>query len=45
MVLHPDVQKRAQEEIDRTIGENILPTFEDLPNLKYLDAIKKECMR
>ncbi|PAV15311.1 cytochrome P450 [Pyrrhoderma noxium] len=45
MVLHPDVQKRAQEEIDKTIGRNTLPTFEDLPKLKYIDAIRKECMR
>ena len=45
MVLYPEVQERAQEELDTVLGKNILPTFEDLPKLKYIDAIRKECLR
>ena len=45
MVLNPEVQRKAQEEVDHVVGINSLPTFEDLPNLKYVDAIRKECMR
>ena len=51
MTLYPDVQKRAQEilsddaVIDSVIGKNILPTFNDLPKLKYVNAIRKECLR
>ena len=45
MTLYPDVQNRAQEELDNVIGNNILPTFDDLPKLKYVNAIRKECLR
>ena len=45
MVLHTDVQRKAQEEYDEVIGNNILPTFEDLQKLTYLDAVRKECLR
>ena len=37
MVLHPHVQERAQEEIDRVCGTNRSPTHEDdLPYVKYV---------
>lgn len=29
MMLHPEVQKKAQEEIDRVIGTHRLPTMEE----------------
>ncbi|KAI9375047.1 cytochrome P450 [Aspergillus egyptiacus] len=45
MALHPEVQKKAQEELDRVLGPNHLPTFEDRPNLPYIDAIVKEALR
>ena len=45
MVLHPEVQKRAQEELDRVVGKNNLPSMDDRPNLPYVDAICKECLR
>ena len=45
MVLNPEVQRKAQEEVDNVVGINSLPTFADLPNLKYVDAIRKECLR
>ncbi|PAV15318.1 cytochrome P450 [Pyrrhoderma noxium] len=45
MVLNPEVQRKAQEEVDNVVGRNSLPTFADLPKLKYIDAVRKECMR
>ena len=45
MVLNPEVQRKAQEEVDNVVGRNSLPTFADLPKLKYVDAIRKECLR
>ena len=45
MVLHPEVLKRGQEELDRVIGKNRLPTIADQPNLPYIAAIQKECLR
>ncbi|KAF8314232.1 cytochrome P450 [Clavulina sp. PMI_390] len=45
MLLHPKAQKKAQEELDRVVGHNRLPTIEDQPNLPYLDAVVKEVLR
>lgn len=45
MSLHPEVQKKAQEELDRVVGPNRLPEFEDYENLVYIQAILLESMR
>jgi cytochrome P450 len=45
LLLYPDVQKRAQAEIDRVIGRGRLPGFSDRPNLPYIDGICKELLR
>ncbi|KAH8118942.1 cytochrome P450 [Phellopilus nigrolimitatus] len=45
MVLNPEVQRRAQEEIDRVVGIDRLPTFEDKEYLPYVNAICKESLR
>ncbi|KAG2368707.1 cytochrome P450 [Suillus spraguei] len=45
MVLHPDVQKRAQAEIDSVIGRDRLPTFEDRASLPYVESILRETFR
>ncbi|KAJ7624503.1 cytochrome P450 [Roridomyces roridus] len=42
---HPDVQKKAQEEIDRVVGSDRLPTFADRPHLPYLEGLIKEVHR
>jgi len=44
MVLHPEVQKKAQGELDKVIG-NRLPEFNDRPNLPYINAMVKESLR
>ena len=45
MVLHPHVLKKAQEEIDRVVGPNRLPDFDDRENLPYIEAIFQEVLR
>lgn len=44
-VLHPDVQKKAQEEIDRVVGKDRLPSYTDRPNLPYVEAVMREALR
>lgn len=45
MSLFPDVQRKAQEELDRIVGPNRLPEFDDHDNLVYIRAVDLECMR
>lgn len=42
---YPQIQKRAQEELDRVVGRSRLPTLEDEKNLPYCHAIIKEVER
>ncbi|KAF5310062.1 hypothetical protein D9619_010585 [Psilocybe cf. subviscida] len=42
LVLHPEVQETAQEEIDRVVGSERLPEFSDRSSLPYVNAILKE---
>ncbi|KAG2118453.1 cytochrome P450 [Suillus clintonianus] len=45
MVLNPEVQAKAQEEIDRVVGKDRLPNFDDRPALPYLEAVLRETFR
>ena len=45
MALYPEVQKKAQAEIDAVVGPNRLPDFRDRPSLPYINAIVKELSR
>jgi len=46
MATNPTVQKKAQEEIDRVIGDsNRLPDFLDRSNMPYVEAILHEVLR
>ena len=42
MVNHPEVQERAQREIDVVIGGARAPVYEDFASLPYLQAVIKE---
>ncbi|KLO07927.1 cytochrome P450 [Schizopora paradoxa] len=42
---HPETMRRAQEEIDRVVGTDRLPTFEDRDNLPYINAMCTEVLR
>jgi cytochrome P450 len=45
MTRWPDLQKRAQQEIDAAVGEDRSPATEDYEKLAYVAAIVKESMR
>ena len=45
MVLNPDVQRKAQMELDAVVGPDRLPRYEDRSALPYIDAIVKESLR
>lgn len=39
MSLYPEVQLRAQAEIDAVVGNDRLPTFSDRESLPYVNAL------
>lgn len=41
----PEVYAQGQAEIDRVVGRERLPTFEDMSSLPYITAIVKEVLR
>ncbi|KAG6812983.1 hypothetical protein H0H92_014914 [Tricholoma furcatifolium] len=43
--LNPTVVRRAQDEIDRVVGCDRMPTFDDYNNLPYLFSVVKEALR
>ncbi|KAG1905769.1 cytochrome P450 [Suillus fuscotomentosus] len=45
MTLFPDVQKKAQAEIDAVVGTDRLPSFADRDSLPYIEALVKESLR
>jgi Cytochrome P450 len=45
MALYPEVQKKAQAEIDTVVGPNRFPDFHDRPSLPYINAVVKESSR
>jgi len=44
MIVFPEVQKKAKEEIDRVCGDRP-PTMEDEPMMQYIRGCVKESMR
>ncbi|KAI0659817.1 cytochrome P450 [Cubamyces menziesii] len=45
MILYPEIQKRAQEELDAVVGSDRLPEHADRPSLPYINALIKELIR
>ena len=45
MVTNPRAMKKAQEELDRVVGEGELPDFSHKDSLPYIDALIKELLR
>ncbi|KAG5946185.1 hypothetical protein E4U60_004466 [Claviceps pazoutovae] len=45
MILYPEIQRRAQQEIDEVVGGDRLPGFEDRDHLPYMNAVIKETYR
>ncbi|KAI0948586.1 hypothetical protein AcV7_009286 [Taiwanofungus camphoratus] len=45
MAMNPDVQRKAQEELDKVVGQERLPSFADRSSLPYVEAVVKETLR
>ncbi|KAF8308967.1 cytochrome P450 [Clavulina sp. PMI_390] len=47
MLMYPEVQKKAQQEVDHVVGTDRLPTHEDYANggMPYVESIFKEILR
>jgi len=45
MTMFPEVQKKAQAELDAVVGRERLPDFNDHDSLPYIDAVVKEILR
>ncbi|KAK0469561.1 cytochrome P450 [Desarmillaria tabescens] len=44
-LLYPEVQVKAQAELDAVVGSTRLPNFDDRPQLPYIEAILLEALR
>ena len=45
MVMYPDIQRKAQAEVDRVVGRDRLPDFSDEDSIPYVTALMKETLR
>lgn len=45
LALYPEVQKKAQAELDAVVGPDRLPDYNDRDKLVYVNAIIKESLR
>jgi len=45
MILYPEIQKKAQAQLDEVVGRDRLPTFEDRSKLPLLENILLEVFR
>lgn len=45
MALFPEVQRKAQQELDTVVGSDRLPQFRDREDLVYINALVKEVLR
>lgn len=45
MLKHPEIQAKAQAQLDQVLGKYQLPSFDDEDSLPYITAITKEVLR
>jgi hypothetical protein len=45
MLVYPDVQAKAQAEVDQAIGKDRLPEFDDMESMPYVQCVASECLR
>jgi hypothetical protein len=45
MLVYPEVQAKAQAEIDRIVGKDRLPELEDRRDMPYVESVVNECLR
>ena len=43
--MNPDVQKKAQQDVDTVVGPNRLPTMADIADMPYVQAVFMESLR
>ncbi|XP_059105880.1 cytochrome P450 3A31-like isoform X2 [Peromyscus eremicus] len=45
LATHPDIQKKLQEEIDKTLPNKASPNYDELMEMEYLDMVLNETLR
>lgn len=45
MVMYPEIQRKAQKQLDDVVGDDRLPHFSDRSQLPYIDAVLRESLR
>ena len=45
MTLHPEIQQRAQDEIENVVGKGVFPTINNKKDLPYTMALMREMFR
>jgi cytochrome P450 len=45
LLIRPEIQKMAQEELDTVTGKERLPTLDDRPRLPFTNAVCREVTR
>ena len=45
MLHYPDIQKKAQAEVDKVVGSSRMPEVSDMDSLPYVTALIKEVAR
>ncbi|KAL1841486.1 hypothetical protein VTK73DRAFT_3467 [Phialemonium thermophilum] len=45
LMQNPDAQRKAQEEVDRVVGRDRLPDWDDIPHLDYVHLVLQETYR
>jgi len=45
MICYPEIQEKAQAELDRVVGKGHLPDYGDEVELPYINALVKETIR
>jgi cytochrome P450 len=45
MLVYPDVQAKAQAEVDRVVGKDRLPELDDMESMPYVQCVVNECLR
>lgn len=45
MMRYPEVQQKAQKELDSVVGRDRIPSFKDRDSLPYIECIVREILR
>jgi cytochrome P450 len=45
MLVYPEVQAKAQAEVDRVVGKDRLPELDDAESMPYVQSVASECLR